>query len=116
MLNQVLLAFVTVFAVVGFLTILYSIVDAFSSRKTTLEDTELVMFVKNREDDIEGIVRMLGNRLKNPERTIEPIQLSVVDYGSTDTTKALLEKLTKDIDILEFYTKDQFLEHLEQYN
>ena len=100
MINQILLVFVGIFAIIGLITFLYGIVEGLSHEKKTEVPSELVVFVKNQESDVEGLLRQLSGKLTSGNANITVSGLSVVDYGSSDSTAEILKKLQADIDVL----------------
>lgn len=116
MINQILLVFVGIFAIIGLITFLYGIVEGLSHEKKTEVPSELVVFVKNQESDVEGLLRQLSGKLTSGNANITVSGLSVVDYGSSDSTAEILKKLQADIDVLNFYTKDEYINHINNLN
>ena len=106
MINQILLVFVGIFAIIGLITFLYGIVEGLSHEKKTEVPSELVVFVKNQEN----------GKLTSGNANITVSGLSVVDYGSSDSTAEILKKLQTDIDVLNFYTKDEYINHINNLN
>ena len=114
MLNQVLLLFVGVFAVIGLITSLYTVLESFSADTKVTAYGEFVMFVRNCEDEIEGMVRRIAGQLTSGLSRITADRLCIVDCGSSDETIQILSKLQTDIDIVKIYTKDEYIEHINQ--
>lgn len=108
--EQILIAFVCIFAVIGFITVAYSVVDALLGRSGVQNEAELVMFVRNRENDIEGVVRSLERAVIATAGSIKPSCITVVDCGSEDETKKILTHLTDEIELLRYCTKDEYIE------
>ena len=106
----ILLLFVGVFAVIGLLTSLYAALEAFCYGRGEPTDTEVVIFVKDCQDSIEGTVRSYAARLKSGLCSIEAEMLAVVDRGSTDETGIILSRLEREISILKVYTVDEYIE------
>ena len=73
MINQILLVFVGIFAIIGLITFLYGIVEGLSHEKKTEVPSELVVFVKNQENDVEGLLRQLSGKLTSAD-----FQLSIM--------------------------------------
>ena len=99
MINQILLVFVGIFAIIGLITFLYGIVEGLSHEKKT-----------------EVRLRQLSGKLTSGNANITVSGLSVVDYGSSDSTAEILKKLQTDIDVLNFYTKDEYINHINNLN
>lgn len=114
MLNQILIAFVCIFAVIGLITVLYSIIDALIFTSSNKEEFEVVMFVKDREDDIEGAVRSAARSVQMASSSLKANGIIVVDCGSTDETLHILANLTQDIDGLSSCTKEEYLSYIEK--
>ncbi len=114
MLNQILIAFVCIFAVIGLFTVVYSIIDSFSRSYLPGSEAELVMFVKNRESDIEGMIRSIDRSAKLTSSSLKPREIIAVDCGSTDETISILTHLTRDIENLKYCTKDEYMEYIKE--
>lgn len=108
--EQILIAFVCIFAVIGFITVAYSVVGVLFERSEGQSEAELVMFVKNRENDIEGVVRSLERTVSATAGSIKPSSITVVDCGSEDETKKILTHLTDEIELLKYCTRDDYIE------
>lgn len=116
MINQVLLVFIGIFSIIGLISTLYCIVEVFYNNKNSAVPGELVVFVKDMENEVEGLVRIISRKLDSGDTGIAINTLSVIDYGSQDETKEILQKLEKDIDILNYYTKEDYIKHISDYN
>lgn len=110
--EQILIAFVCVFAVIGVLTVLYSAIDALWDNNNAAE-TELVMFVKDREENIEGAVRSIVRAVTATSESIKPSAIIAVDCGSTDETRAILESMTDENELLKYCTKDEYIDYVK---
>lgn len=115
MLNQILLLFAGFFAVVGFITILYAIIEALSCNSKSNIPCEVVLFMKDCEEDAEGAIRQLAGQLSSGLSGIQIQSISAVDCNSTDQTAKILSKLSGDIDIVKDYTADQYIEHIKNF-
>lgn len=69
-------------------------------------NARMVILVKNLEDKIEGIIRLLflGQFLR---KTGIKRRLAVVDMGSTDKTTDILNKLKKDYEYMDVFVVDE---------
>lgn len=112
MLEQILIAFVCIFAVIGLITSVYTVIDLFMPKPSYGEEIELVMFVRNRENDIEGVVRSIDRSMKLTASSFKPREIVTVDCGSTDEIKYILTHLTRDIEGLKYCTKDEYLDYV----
>lgn len=113
MMEHILIAFVCIFAVIGFITVVYSVLDALPKSSGAHSEAELVMFVKNRENDIEGVARSLERTVSATTCSIKPTSIIMVDCGSTDDTKQILTHLTDDIGLLKYCTKEEYLDYVK---
>lgn len=114
MINQALLLILCIFAIIGLITILYTVIEAFSHGKQQNISAEIVLYTKNDEDSIEGLVRQTAARLGSGMGNIPADSLTVIDTGSTDETPKILAKLSNDISILNVYTKNEYIKHIEE--
>lgn len=75
-------------SVLGIIYILQQIVDGLYSNYTDTRPT-IVIMVKNHQNQIEGIVRSYYESTKNPK------DLWIIDNGSKDQTRRILDKISK---------------------
>ena len=87
MLNSVILALLSVFSFIGVILTLELIIKAIRNRHT--ENPYILIAVRNRADEIEGVIRTLMRKYPNSE-------FIVIDLGSTDDTHEILKKLSND--------------------
>lgn len=114
MLQQILIAFVCIFSVIGLITVVYSIIESLIPKSLSGEEADIVMFVKNRENDIEGVIRSIDRSIKLTPSTFKAREIVAVDCGSTDETKHILTHLTRDIESLKYCTKDEYLDYIQE--
>lgn len=68
-------------------------------------EPEIVIFVRNAENEIEGLVREYYNR------PVNPVELWIIDCGSRDQTPQILEMLSRQFSELRlFFLPDMYLE------
>lgn len=105
--DTVVLVIVCALAVYGALSLLLVITGLIRS-KICLEKgkAELVLMVKDQEENIEAIIRGLHSE-KAIGRAMPEVNFSVVDMGSGDGTLAILERLQKDYGYFEIFQEDQ---------
>lgn len=74
----------------------------------------LVMFVKNREESVEGMVRSAVWRAlsKSGGRTVNDIV--VVDLGSEDETFEILMRLQSEYEFLYAMRREQYIEKIQE--
>ncbi len=114
MINQAFLIVFYIFAIIGVITVLYCAMEAFSRFKRQNLSAEIVLYTKNDEDSIEGLVRSTAARLGSGIANIPANSLTVIDTGSTDDTPKILARLSNDISILKVCTKDEYIKHIEE--
>ena len=85
MLNIVIL--VSVFSVIGVILTLELIIKAIRNRHK--ENPYILIAVKNRAEQIEGIIRTLMRKYPRSE-------FLIIDLGSTDDTREILKRLAHD--------------------
>jgi hypothetical protein len=79
-------------AIYGVCTILIQFMRRFNKYYSNLEILRVQLLLYNSESSIEGVIRSLINLSHLEGR---PLHLMVYDYGSTDSTKDILETLQK---------------------
>ncbi len=101
MAEAIVLALFCFFASYGFIMLTRSLLQAlWSNRALKTDGVRLVLLVKNREKDIEGIVRsFLSDDFKT--RLMLNRNLKIVDLNSQDNTFVILEKMKKDFENLD---------------
>ena len=115
MLKIIICSIICFFAVYGVLQLAVRIAEsAHEVGLSELRTPYTVMPVKNREDDIEALVRSEAWRMlyQNPERRVGDIV--VIDLGSEDETLTILRRLSREYDFLHPMTKERYIEMLEE--
>lgn len=112
MINQILMLFTAIFAIIGLLTAVYAAVQAFRHGKRKNAAAELTLYVKDCEDSIEGEIREYAARLSSGLCGVDADALTAVDMGSNDNTLQILLRLERDISILKVYTKDAYIKSI----
>jgi hypothetical protein len=83
------LAFLTLLAVFGIIYIFQIIASGFSESRP-VKHPDVIIVIKNAQDHIEDIVRNFYRHVSN----INSRELIIVDNGSLDQTRGILEKLS----------------------
>ncbi len=112
MINQILVLFTGVFAIIGLLTALHAGVQALRHGKRKNSAAELTLYVKDCEESIEGEIREYASQLSSGLCGIEADALVAVDLGSKDSTPQILARLERDISILKVYTLDEYIREI----
>lgn len=85
-------------AIYCLLIFIWQVVNCLDKRNdSTLPKLYLIFLVKNQESTIEGLVRRVFAAAYS-----RPVELIIVDTGSTDKTKKILERLSVKCDVLKF--------------
>ena len=120
MINQILMVFMGVFAVIGIMTALYAATESIGrTRRKHAVAAEVVLFVSAADrESIEGAVREYASRLCSGMCGIRARALSVVisDNGETREyfeTREILSKLEQDISIIKVYTESDYIKHIK---
>lgn len=86
-------------AIYGFIEIIKNIINIFTYTKMKTEGIYLILAVKNQEEKIEGFLRsIIFKILYGREEYIKNIIFA--DLESTDNTKEIAKKMSKNCDIL----------------
>ncbi len=95
MLNYIFNCSLWILALYGLIEIIKNIIYIHTCNKINTNGIHLIVAAKNQENKIEGFLRNLNFRiLYGKEDCIEDI--IVLDLNSTDKTKSIIEKLSKD--------------------
>ena len=103
---QVLIATVVCFlAVYGVIQLLENLVTVKSRRKRELQQTHIVLRVKNQQDTIEGVIRAI---------TWEPGagEIIVIDMDSDDDTPVILKRLEDEFPFLHCMSKQEYIAYI----
>lgn len=109
--EQILMAFIFIFAVIGIITVAYSVIGAVYGSRSIGSNAELVMFVKDREEDIEGSVRGMYRAARSAD--LQPSAVVVVDCGSSDGTKKILDAIAREKELLKVCTQEEYIEYIK---
>jgi len=106
MLARVIEALIYVLALYGLVNIVEAVLNYFSqSSHFRKQKYELVLTVKNQQDNIEGVIRTIFEdelfRRSGPE-----CKVVVIDKGSEDETVKILERLAREYENLEVIVDD----------
>ncbi len=99
MLDFILNGILWVLALYGLFEIIKTIIYTYTYTNLRADGIYVIIAAKNQEKKIEGFLRsFLFRLLYGKEENIKDV--FVVDLNSTDETKAILEKLSSDYDVL----------------
>lgn len=102
-------------AIYGFFEIVKNIIYLFTYTKFQSDGIYVIIAVKNQQEKIEGFLRsILFKILYGREDYLKNI--IVADLQSTDETKEIVQKLSKDYDILKVTTWKQCKELMDNVN
>lgn len=98
---------ICILAVYGLGVMLYTVNTNTKLRvQDNITNMKLILVVKNQEENIEGAVRcILSDELLN--KAFISGKLTVLDLGSDDDTRSILEKLMEDYNCLEVLDADR---------
>ena len=103
------------FAIYGLIEIIKTIYYICTYTKLESDGIYFIIAVKNEEEKIEGFMRsILFRMLYGKEEYIKNV--IVTDLGSTDNTKEIIEKLSKDyknINLLDWKTCKELIENMD---
>ena len=94
MLNFILATLFWTVALYGLLEIIIPIIYSFTKKDIDTKNTYLIVTVKNGENNIEGIIRVILSDRDNYNNN----QIIIVDLNSKDNTEKIVNKLCKDND------------------
>ena len=104
----------TFFAFYGALHIVMEFVSAVMNRyKGELARAHTVITVKDRENDVEGLIRIAARRQLRLCGEGSVPEIYAVDMGSDDRTYEILQKLTLEYDFLRAFRKDEYIQTFE---
>ena len=86
----------------------------FKADESMLASPSIVFTVKNRQDDIEAVLRSFIWKFFLNSGTDEIIKISVVDLNSEDETIAILKKLEGEYEFLNVYNKQDYISKIER--
>jgi len=102
LLAEIIFQFITyVLAIYGLINLVVNISDLFYKKSYSKNiKIKAVLFVKNCEDVIEGVIRniFIGDFLR---KIMSSGSLTVVDMGSTDKTLDILQRIERDYDTVD---------------
>ena len=111
MLDIILISIFTFFAFYGILHITMDIASGVAQRRfSELARSHTVITVKDRENDVEGIIRSLAWKQLNLASCGTIPELYAVDLGSCDGTYEILERLALEYDFLRVLHKNEYVE------
>lgn len=110
--NTAVIVVLCVFAVCGLISIISKWVNwIINTAEKDVGDIYLIMTVKNRQEDIEGIVRTLAWKIISRKNDITK-ELVIIDTGSEDDTLKILSRLEKEYEFLHIMTKESYIDML----
>ena len=110
MLNFILATIFWTLALYGLLEIVKTIMCSLEKKDIDSKNTYLIVTVKNGENNIEGIIRVIlsEKRYYNNEEII------AVDLNSNDSTLEILDKLSKDNDNIKIMSWEKCKNMIDQ--
>lgn len=96
MLRSILMCILSVFSVIGIIFSIKYIIGEICCRHN--KNPYIVIGVKDKGESIEGIVRLMMKSHPSSE-------ILVIDYGSSDDTKEVVEKLCRDYECVNLAEK-----------
>ena len=116
MLDFITNGIIWVFALYGLIEILKTVYYIFTYTKLESDGIHFIITVKNQEEKIEGFLRsILFRMIYGKEEYIKNV--IIVDLGSSDNTKEIIEKLSKDyknINLLDWKTCKELIENIDK--
>lgn len=114
MINFIFYCILWTLAIWGLIDIVKNVKKNIKNRIAELEDIFVVVAVKNKEKQVEGIIRTeIINNIKNNNLSFKKIYIT--DLESSDNTKVILEKLSKDNEIIENIDLGECIRLFESY-
>lgn len=86
----------------------------FKSDESIIGSPSVVFTVKNRQDDIEAVLRSFIWKFFLNSGTDEIMKISVVDLNSEDETMSILKKLEGEYEFLNVYDKQGYINKIER--
>ncbi len=68
-----------------------------------------ILTVKNNEDCIEGVINSLIKEMHTGQSSIQKPKIIVIDFGSSDTTLKIVEKLSYKYDFIQILHSDSYI-------
>ncbi len=116
MLDFIINSIIWIFAIYGLIEIIKTIYYICTYTKLESDGIYFIITVKNQEDKIEGFLRsILFRMIYGKEEYINNV--IVVDLGSTDGTKEIIEKMSKDyknIDLVDWKTCKELIDNMDK--
>lgn len=98
------------FALYGLICIIYKWSDLIlNTSEESIGNPYLIMTVKNRQEDIEGVVRALAWQIISKKNDIAK-ELVIIDMGSKDDTLKILSRLESEYEFLHIMTKESYID------
>lgn len=99
--------FLFLLAAYGAAALFFAIIGAIRQRMADENsNVSLVLLIKNKEDVIEGIVRNIFIS-DFPGKLLAGGKLTILDMGSTDGTRSILERLKREFDTIEILNEEE---------
>lgn len=109
-----LISLLTFFACIGIANIIKKwIINNFHPQQTPESLPDIVYYVKNRQDDIEAVIRTYFWKLSIEKYLNGFIRFIVVDLGSDDDTYSILKRLEKEYEFLDVFDKKTYITKIE---
>lgn len=115
MLQLIITVILCFFAAIGMAHIYNRYISGiFSSHGSRLNSPSVVFTVKNKQEDIEAVLRSFIWKFFLSKGSEEILDISVVDLNSEDETMSILKKLEDEYDFLKVYDKQSYISEIER--
>lgn len=105
---QAVICFFAVFGVIQMAKLIYGEIVRFNN------EFYIVISVKNQQDYIEDIIRTTVWKSLNGLGGTKVPEIYVVDYGSTDDTPVILERICRDYDFVKVMSREEYIDFMEK--
>ena len=116
MLDFITNSIIWIFAIYGLIEIIKTVYYICTYTKLESDGIYFIITVKNQEDKIEGFLRsILFRMIYGKEEYIKNV--IVADLGSTDGTKEIIEKMSKDyknINLVDWKTCKELIDNMDK--
>lgn len=115
MLKLIITVILCIFACIGMSHVLNRYISGiFKSGKESLSSPCIVFTVKNRQEDIEAVLRSFIWKCFLNLNSGDIMDIYVVDSGSEDETMSILKKLESEYEFLSVYDKQSYIRKIER--
>ena len=110
-----LVSILTFFACIGMVHAAKKwLLKSFDEEKSVDSLPSIVYYVKNRQDDIETVIRTYLWKFSIEKHLNQFIRFIVVDLGSDDDTYSILKKLEREYESLLVFDKQTYINEIER--